>query len=425
MSIEAPKPPRKNYSDLVAAYAPSLHAAAGEQHHVVSPLGAWLLLALAAPLTTGGDREALERILGCDVETAARAAGEMLAAPHPALSVALAMWHREGLGEALEAWGRTLPTGATTGPVPSQAEADAWVREHTRGMIESVPATIDKRTRMLIATAAATEAPWRRALTLVPASELGGPWASRVKRVMRTTDPERAQVVARTQAAGLVGVSHQSSRSGLDVVSVIAAPGVPPARVIAAAYEVAACSAGLPSTAEFVPAFELPLQGPVWTVRERVIQDAESDDPIERSQITIPAWSARTELHDLIGAPGTGFAQIANAMLTLLAPDPSGDEACAAQSIQGRFDTNGFSAAQFTFFILRTARASFATRQAIERTVEIRFDRPFAVVAALSRSEIALSGAAHWLGLPAFSAWVTEPMEPSEPKEHGRERYAW
>ena len=32
----------------LARYARRLHAAFGEQHHVASPLGAWLLLALAA-----------------------------------------------------------------------------------------------------------------------------------------------------------------------------------------------------------------------------------------------------------------------------------------------------------------------------------------------------------------------------------------
>jgi hypothetical protein len=46
--------------------------------------------------------------------------------------------------------------------------------------------------------------------------------------------------------------------------------------------------------------------------------------------------------------------------------------------------------------------------QAIVRAVEVRFDRPFAVVAS-------------WRGLPAFWAWVTEPMEPSEPKESARD----
>ena len=40
--------------DAVAGYARRLHAAAGPGHHVASPLGAWLLLALCAPATRNG-----------------------------------------------------------------------------------------------------------------------------------------------------------------------------------------------------------------------------------------------------------------------------------------------------------------------------------------------------------------------------------
>ncbi|MBM0258971.1 hypothetical protein JNW89_21570, partial [Micromonospora sp. 4G55] len=43
----------------LARYAARLHAGAGDRHHVASPLGAWLLLALAAPAATGADRDEL------------------------------------------------------------------------------------------------------------------------------------------------------------------------------------------------------------------------------------------------------------------------------------------------------------------------------------------------------------------------------
>ena len=152
MPVESPIPPRKNYSDLVAAYALRLHAAAGDQHHIISPLGAWLVLALAAPLVTSGEREALERVLGCDVDTARRAADEMLVDPHPAVEMALAMWHRGDIGPALDAWGRSLPACATTGPVPTQAKVDAWAQEKSKGQIESMPVALDEFTRLLLAT---------------------------------------------------------------------------------------------------------------------------------------------------------------------------------------------------------------------------------------------------------------------------------
>ena len=408
------KTARENYGDLVAAYALRLHAAAGDRHHVVSPLGAWLLVALTAPLASGSDRERLERVLGCDAETARRAADELLENPHPALALAFATWHRGDIGAGLDAWRWALPPCATTSSMPTQAEANAWACEQTRGQIESMPVEINDDSRLLLATAVATEVPWERAFELVSAAELGGPWATRVKRVMRRHQKGSVQVVARTEAAGFVGVSRECSRGGLDVISVIAAPDVQAARVIAAAYEVAACFARLPSTAAFVNAFDLPATSHAWVVRERVLENFSGPERIERSEVTIPAWTAGTELGDLIAAPGTGFAEIASAILGQLPPDPRGDRANATQVARARFDTNGFSAAAVT--VLHIIGAMRPTpRRAIERTVEVRFDRPFAVVAATNTDRFSRQGVVLWRGMPAFGAWVTEPMEPSEP----------
>ncbi len=80
----------------VADYATRLHAAAGQRHHVASALGAWLLLALAAPASSGADRERLTGVLGCDADTAARYAAELLDHPHPVVASAAAVWTRAG-----------------------------------------------------------------------------------------------------------------------------------------------------------------------------------------------------------------------------------------------------------------------------------------------------------------------------------------
>ena len=58
-------------------------AVAGPRHHVASPLGAWLLLALCAPASQGETRESLNGVLGCDSADAAELAAGLLAAPHP------------------------------------------------------------------------------------------------------------------------------------------------------------------------------------------------------------------------------------------------------------------------------------------------------------------------------------------------------
>ncbi|MGW5671520.1 hypothetical protein ACWEVO_26810, partial [Micromonospora sp. NPDC003776] len=58
----------------LARYAERLHRAAGAAHHVASPLGAWLLLALTGPAAAGDTRQELAEALGTDVDAAAEAA---------------------------------------------------------------------------------------------------------------------------------------------------------------------------------------------------------------------------------------------------------------------------------------------------------------------------------------------------------------
>ncbi len=291
--------------------------------------------------------------------------------------------------------------------MPTQAQADAWAHDKTNGQIQSMPAAVNNLTRLLLATAVAMEARWYEAFDLVPAADLGVPWASRVNRVMRRYAEDRVRVVAHTEAVGFVAVSRESGRGGLDVISVIAEPEVLPARVIAAAYDVAASFASLPSTAAFVPAFDLPLTGHAWVVRERVLENYVGDDRIEKSEVTIPAWTATTRLDDLIAAPGTGFPEIARSILRQLVPAPGGDTANAAQSATARFDTNGFSAAALTVLeVLGAARPS-PPQRTIERTVEVRFDHPFAVVAATNTDSFSRPEGTLLCGLPAFGAWVT------------------
>jgi hypothetical protein len=48
---------------LVARYARRFHAVIGWRHHVASPLGAWLLLALCAPAASGAQRRELIDVL--------------------------------------------------------------------------------------------------------------------------------------------------------------------------------------------------------------------------------------------------------------------------------------------------------------------------------------------------------------------------
>ncbi len=392
-------------SDCVAAYASRLHAAIGVRHHVASPLGAWLLLALAGPASKGADRVSLTEVLGCDVDIAAGAAAELLASPHPLVASAAAVWtaRQAPLSEDFLHWRENLPLEVTSGDLPGQAGLDSWAREHTFGLIDAFPLRWTPGLYLVLASALATKVSWEVPFELAPATRLGerSAWAAGLSRVLHTPDREdqrgHRQFVAVTRAAGEVAVHMATAAGGLLVVSVAAQPEVPAGRVLAAAHSIGSAAALGTDIPHREPA-SLPLgEGPLWLVRE------ETSSRPDGCTAVLPAWSARSE-HDLSDA-ALGFTAVKNALAS--GPDPWD----ARQAAMARYSRTGFEAAAVT------AVAVFAAmRQPRRRRVaELRFGHPYAVVAVTTEG----NGVPHpshprtsaWHGLPVFSAWVSEPED--------------
>jgi hypothetical protein len=382
----------------VAHYARRFHAVAGPRHHVGSPLGAWLLLALCAPPSEGKNREILNGVLGCDPADAAGLAAGLLASPDPQVPAAAAVWYRPGsLTDLVTRWLAGLPPQVQTGPLTSQADLDDWARRGTLGLIEKFPVALDPSLYLLAATVLAARVSWERPFDLAPASELGpsSPWAAALGQVLRTPDgPGHQQFVAATQAAGDVAVQAAQARGGgLQVISVAAAPGVPAADVLAAAYDLGpALATGAPVARRSL--FDLPLgEGPLWAITERTGPIKSASGREERCTAVLPAWSAHSQ-QDL-SDPSLGFAAAA----AVLAP---GDPWQARQAAMARYSRVGFEAAAVT--ALAIAMAARPSRPGLIRAAELRFGHPYAVVAVAA-------GDGPWHGLPVFSAWVAQPED--------------
>jgi hypothetical protein len=386
-------------TDCVARYAGRLHAAVGDRHHVASPLGAWLLLALAAPASAGDDRETLSAVLGCDADVAAGAAAELLADPHPLVAAAAAVWTaREYTGTPdFRRWLAGLPAAVTTGDLPDQADLDRWAREHTFGLIDRFP--VDTSLAYLaLATALATKVSWATPFQLAPASSLGAGsvWASQLDRVLRTpTGPGvrgHVQFIAGTPDIGDVIVHAATAVGGLVVVSVGALPEVRAERVLGLAHDLGIRQA----TGERVERRELadvPLgEGPLWLLREGM---AESDS----CSALLPAWSASSR-HDLTD-PALGFAVAKRGLV------PGTDPWDAKQAAMAKYSRTGFEAAAVTAMVVALGAHFPAPR----RHAELRFGHPFAVVALVQ------DDSSPWHGLPVFSAWVTEPEDASDDEQ--------
>jgi hypothetical protein len=374
----------------VTGYSARLHASIGARHHVASPLGAWLLLALAGPASTGADRAALNNVLGCDVEDAAQAAADLLSDPHPLVASAAAVWTAPTapLPDAFYRWRSALPPAVQTGDLPGQAGLDAWAREHTFGLIDRFPVTVTEDVYLVLASALATKVSWEVPFDIAPATNLGAasPWAGSLDTVLQT--PARrgghSQFLAVTEQAGDVIVHVAAAESGLEVTSVAALPGVPSGQVLAAAYGIA-CDHAAGTHLDTRDLAGLPLgEHPLWSVRDVMA-------PADTCIAVLPAWSA-TSKHDL-SAPGLGFDVAKHAVVG------NDDPWEAQQAAMARYSRTGFEAAA----ISALAVAAAARLPVAHREVVLRFGHPYAVVA------VATGGTAAWDGLPVFSAWVAEP----------------
>jgi len=385
-------------ADCVSGYAARLHAAIGADHHVASPLGAWLLLALAGPASSGASRDTLTEALGCDVDTAARTAADLLAHPHPLVASAAAVWTAAGekFSPEFGQWRARLPREVTTGEMPGRAALDAWAREHTFGLIDHMPVP-DEQLSLVLASALATKVSWQQPFVLAPADSLGpaSPWASQVRQVLRTPSGPGAaghtQFIASSPEAGEVIVHMASATGGLAVVSVAAAPGVPYDRVLAAAYRIG-CRLGAGQGVDRLSLAELPLgDQPLWLVRE-VTAAADSCVAV------LPAWSATSE-HDL-SAPALGFAAAKQALV------PAASRWQAEQAATARYTRTGFEAAAIGAISVPSAMRLPARH----REAELRFGSPYAVVALTTGN----GTGSRWHGLPVFSAWVSEPDDAAQ-----------
>jgi hypothetical protein len=363
----------------IAGYADRFHRAVGDGHHVASPLGAWLVLALAAPAATGPVRDELTSVLGVSPDAARDAASVLLADPHPAVASAAAVWRAPEVVAALESWLAGLPAAVEVGNLPSPAAADRWAAEHTHGLIEKFPVQISPLTVLVLASALATKVDWSVPFEAVPSSELGGPWASRVARVLRSVRQHHAYIASST--VGDVAVHTARSADGLAVTSVIAATDVPAAEVLAVAHSDPLAPRSL---------FDLPLgDGPLWTIVES------AGKPGERCTAVLLAWSAESE-HSLM-RPELGFPAAAQALIELIGPA----QVEAKQKALARYTRTGFEAAAVTGMAFTSALAA----EGRKRHATLRFGHPYAVVAR--------AGGGEWDGVPVFSAWVTTPDEPT------------
>jgi hypothetical protein len=396
-----------DFPAAVARYALRFHEVLGNRQHIASPLSAYLLLSLIAPVTAGDDRGALEQVLGLPVDEARRAMAMLLRFPHPAAQLAIAAWHEAVLeGAPIGDWLRELPSGVGRTGIPTQAELDRWCHQATHGLIPRFPGGLDERTVLVLGSALASRERWFEPFEVVGSDRLGThSWPSLRSALHR---PKSGPAIIRTAAAGLVGASIATSWHSLLVVSVVAEPSVTSTAAIAAAHEVARLRSHLPSDATAVSLFDLPFDGHAWTITESTTEARVPGGQVETAEVVIPAWTARTDSLDLADDPAFGFGPTRNALQRAMPPNPDGYDIVVRHSATATFGRYGFEAAGATSIAALLGLEMPPEHRGLLRHATVRFTRPFAVVAVVAAPDT------QWNGVPVFSGWITTPVEADE-----------
>ena len=416
--------PEADMVSLVDAYARRICPAVLAQHgedSVSSPLGIWLLLAACATGSFGAERMALEEALGCTASTAAGLLSEFLDAPPTALRSAMALWVRSvDRSTPLVEWSASLPAPIERGPLPTQAEADAWVDRQTEGLIPRFPMGITPDLRLLLASALATKVSWDIPFGVDAASanlRESSPWRGQVTDVLVDYARSPLTMLATTEAAGVVAVHFAQAVEDLGVLSVAAAPTTGREQVFEAAYELARrCRTDTLSDAR-LSLFELPEgDGDSWQITDNEVSTYEEGARFESIEYAVlPAWKCESKL-DLKASAAFGCEPALTALLALIGPSLEGDRTQATQSAIASFTPTGFEAAAASIFGVETGSSGRrSTHRGLERRARLYFDHPYAAIAlAGGSSDFRRARAGHTdsFCLPLFSAWIETPGEP-------------
>ncbi|MFI8432669.1 serpin family protein [Streptomyces sp. NPDC079020] len=336
---------------------------------VCSPAGLWLALAAVAVGARGETADELRALLG----VAEREAGPVVT------EAARELARTEALGVATRVWSRTPVYRAYRESLPDirfgamdPAEADAWVREVTGGLIEKLPLEINDEILLVLVNALALKARWEV------------PFEERRTRDALFTDAAGVTRPVPTMHKG-VALSDAWTVGGAYVVELRCRTGV------AAGTPAAGTSAGgAPARVRFVlgepgaGAAEVLPAG--WAPRESGTAP-DADDVT----VAIPRLTLRTTVQasEQLPALGVRRALSGGAEFPGLSPEPLAISQVVQEAVL-KIAEEGVEAAAVTVVAMRSAAAAPRSR----RVRHIAFDRPFGVVV--------LDGSG---ATPLFAAW--------------------
>lgn len=367
----------------------------------LSGAGVWPLLAALAAGADGPGRAELAGATGVDAETALAAASELITTVRTARAarMALGLWVRDHV-RLDPRWRGGLPRG-TVGELHhddarTRAELDAWVAEHTEGVLDRFPLAVSADTLLVLASALSVRTRWVEPFADEPGRVESGPWAGRTISMLLRSGTRLDDVRLADTAAGPVTMLTVAGRDDVDVCLVMGESPGTAGQVLAASVGALAAA---PSEVRPGSALRIGARGPGLRVTEERSFDRGDRLIVRTARFDVAGHHDLLERADLFGLdavrrlPRTAadrerghFPGIGRSLAL----------AQAGQDARAIFSAEGFEAAAVSAFGVMAA----GVPRTPVRTVWATFDRPFGFLA-LHRPT----------GLVLVAGWVAEPED--------------
>lgn len=368
--------------ETISSYSKIFHKEYKNDHHIVSPLGAWMLLAL---LAQGSNDEAdplhpiAKQALGVTVQEAGDLLKKLISSNHPAVFSALKAWLAPGslsTDGSLRTWEQDVKDYCPVDvKVPTKDELNEWVKDKSLDLIQEFPVDIDPSWfKGLFATVIATDVQWEEPLKVIQDKELAKHWNA--ENFLLDNDSEHT-FIHRDEEHGLFGVHYAKAQKGLTVYSVISFNYIPENVTLEVAHKIGAGQHNKVSLSELES--------------NEFLKIKEYFGTEERFQSILPAWGFSGE-HNLAEVPDCGLAAAASRL---------GEVGDVRQVVVADYSDKGFKAAALTYAIVGRA-AVFTATKALH--ADLQFTKPYAVVAFATDD----NAESIWNSIPVFSGVIAE-----------------
>lgn len=382
-------PQELSLAELINNYSVKFNDVIGvDQHHVSSPLGAWMLLAF---LSEKLDNDVVKEALGVDTVEAANLLESMMnSIPAPVAATIHGWINPDSVYRFQEFMDRTRFDDYLEVKFPQEKELDEWLTQTSKGILTKFPLTVDESFMGLFASVLATDVVWRKPLDIIEAPQESAWNVNNVLFEDRTwnisfyTDAEHGPFVVHTnisednlQVHSVLPVYDVSADVALNIANRIASGELAPARSNAVDAD------ALKQISDVIPEI-IAYQG----------EEVTSEFGLKvKWSAWLPAWESENEFD--VSDARLGFKD---------AVSSSDDESLdAIQVTKAEYGSKGFKAAALTTVMVGRSVAVPVTRNV--PVYEVRFNKPYAVVATVYAPN------SPWNKVPVFTGYVKEAVE--------------